>query len=214
MFVPLTQGGIMVRKSLIREVTIAMGKYHKRRRSSDRPTLKIVQPPIRVRDLPGVEALEAKLLLYAPRRGPLPDRLLDEVNAVSQQLFGITQQETEFRWPDDYPRNDETYDPWAPEIIETERRYKEHELRFKTTDLTDEEALILLRGLGLDFSDERGHPLRCTMLLSRPAEAATRGIAGKLPDAVAAKEGRWEKELTEAREAFMASKRRHRSAGG
>ena len=102
-------------------------------------------------------------------------------------------------------------DPWY--VSDIERRHREYEQRFQTTDLNDEDSVAVLRGLGLDFRDEHGRPLRCMMLLARQAEAAAKGIAGKLPDPVAARDERWETGLAEAAEAFMASKRRRRGAG-
>ena len=188
-----------------------MGKHHKRKkRPRDRSMRKISHPPIPVRNLPGVAALERALLWGLTRRGPTSAEVDHEVNIVSEQLFGITRQDTEYSWPDGDPPVRAIEDPWR--ISDVERRHLEYEQRFKTTDLSDEEAVVVLRGLGLDFTDEQGRPLRCTTFLSRQAEAAAKGIAGKLPDPVAANVHLWETGLTEARDAFMANKRR-RGAG-
>jgi hypothetical protein len=67
---------------------------------------------------------------------------------------------------------------------------------------------VLLGLMGLDFSDERGQPLRCTKHLARAAEAAAMGIAGRLPDGKAAELEKFEDGLTRDREAFLAKKRR------
>lgn len=153
-----------------------MGKHHKRRRLRNRPKLKIVGSPIPVRDLPGVEALERKLLWGLTRRGPTSAEVDHEVNIVSQQLFGITRQDTEYSWPDGDPPVRAIEDPWH--VSDVERRYLEYEQRFQTTGLNDEDSVVVLRGLGFDFTNEHGRPLLCTTLLSRQAEAAARGDRG------------------------------------
>jgi hypothetical protein len=72
---------------------------------------------------------------------------------------------------------------------------------------TDDQMMAVLAMMGLDFSDERGQPLRCTKHLVRVAEAAARGTAGKLPDREAAELEKFEDALTRDREAFLARKR-------
>jgi hypothetical protein len=54
-------------------------------------------------------------------------------------------------------------------------------------------------------SDDRGQPLRCTKLMSRPAEAAAKGVKGKLPDGVM----QWQDELMRERDAFLAKNRKY-----
>jgi hypothetical protein len=146
--------------------------------------------PIRVLDLPGIRQLEDRLLLEMWHD-------LD-VDRVCHDLFGITPSGL-FEMPDDFSELS---------ICERNRigeAYEEYEKSFETGGgLTDDEEVKLLRSWGLDFTDDRGQPLRCTKLLSRVAEAAAKGIKGKMPDHTA----QWESALTRDREAFFAKKRK------
>jgi hypothetical protein len=130
-----------------------------------------------VLDLPGVRELEDCLLLY----GNHPGRLEDEVDRVSRQLFGIAYQDTQFDMPDAYWDLPE----FSPERIKLDVAFDDYKEQFETgEELADDEAMEALKRLGLDFSDERGQPLRCTKRMSRPAEMAAKGIKGKLPPGV------------------------------
>lgn len=189
-----------------------MAKHRRKRRH--RAKFKVVRPvvPLRMRDFPAVIDLECKLLVYSPTRSPTSPQVERYVANASRELFGIIRRDTEFDCPDELPEEDEFGDPWCHEISDTERQRREFEQQFKTTGLSDVEAVAVLLHYGLDFRNEVGHPLRCTIPLSRQAEAAAKGIAGKLPDPVAAKEALWAENMEQAAEAFMASKRRPRTA--
>ena len=125
-----------------------------------------------MRDLPAVSELERVLLLYSD---DLP-RVEQQVSDVSLKLFGITNADTIFYDDDaEAPEGSAARDRF-------EERWDQHEERFDSPAMTDDEAMDLLQALGLDFSDDRGQPLRCTKYLMRLAEAAAKGIAGKMPD--------------------------------
>jgi hypothetical protein len=189
-----------------------MAKCRRKRRQRAKPKLVHPTVPIRMRDLPVVMDLERKLLLYSPTRGPTSQQVERFVSDASRELFGITRRDTEFDCPDELVEEDEFEAPWCYEISETERQRREFEQRFKTSGVSDVEAVAILLQYGLDFRDEVGHPLRCTMRLCRQAEAAAKGIAGKLPDVAAAEEKRLADKLEQEAEAFMASRRRLRAA--
>jgi hypothetical protein len=170
------------------------------RKSVSKPAVQ-KDSPFRVIDLPGVRDLERRLLLY----GDDPHRVEDEVAHVARQLFGIDHQDTDFKVPEEY---------WGYSENSIERGrinalYRIHEEQFETGEhLTDDEAMVILGRLGLDFSDDRGQPLRCTKLMSRPAEAAARGISGKMPDRDVAGLTQWEDALKRDSEAFLTKKRK------
>jgi hypothetical protein len=65
-----------------------------------------------------------------------------------------------------------------------------------------------LQKMGLDFSDDRGQPLRCTQRMCRVAEAAVKGIKGKLPDMGSIGLVQWEEKLKQESENFLAKKRK------
>jgi hypothetical protein len=154
-----------------------------------------------VLDLPGVRELEDCLLLY----GNHPGRLEDEVDRVSRQLFGIAYQDTQFDMPDAYWDLPE----FSPERIKLDVAFDDYEEQFETgEELADDEAMEALKRLGLDFSDARGQPLRCTKRMSRPAEMAAKGVKGKLPDRESAKLAQWEDTLAKDRDAFLTKKRK------
>lgn len=159
------------------------------------------EPPLRMRELPQVEEAESRLLLY----GDDPHRVEDIIEKLSRELFGITRQETGFEIPPEYWNLQEH----SPEWQRISELYDQYEVQFATGDhLTDDEAMEELSRLGLDFSDERGQPLRCTKLLARVAEAAARGIKGTLPDPKKAKLDQAEATLARDRDDFLAKKRR------
>jgi hypothetical protein len=91
--------------------------------------------------------------------------------------------------------------------MEIEDRYCDHEDQFETAEATDEEAVAALLVLGFDFRDGRGQPLRCTMLYCRQAEAAAKGIKGKMPDRAATGLESWEKKLERDAREHMNKKR-------
>jgi hypothetical protein len=102
-----------------------------------------------------------------------------------------------------------TLPDYNPEKWRLHKLWEEYEYQFETgDDLTDDETLEVLARFGLDFSDDRGQPLRCTKLLSRAAEFAAKGIKGKLPDRGEVQLAKFEESLTQQRDAYLANKRK------
>ncbi|MBY4615711.1 hypothetical protein [Rhizobium redzepovicii] len=133
---------------------------------------------LRIRELEGVAELEGKLLLNPPRNGKASPQLAEHIDRLSTKLFGITEEDTHFKYPDNF----ESLIEGMPEWWRAQSRANEFEDRFSTGQMTDDEAVLALLVLGVDFRDERGDPLRCTKFLSRQVEGAVFNVMGHLPD--------------------------------
>jgi hypothetical protein len=169
---------------------------------TSKPAVPAVKKPIRVIDLPGVLKLEDQLLLY----GQEPSRAEDAAAEVSRKLFGIADADVQFEMPDEY----ETLPSHCVrERYAMEADLREYDEQFETGEhLMDVEMLEVLDEVGFNFRDDRGQPLRCTKFLGRPAEAAAKGIKGKMPDLQLAGLTKWEAEIARSAEDFLARKRR------
>jgi hypothetical protein len=98
---------------------------------------------------------------------------------------------------------------FAIERIQLDQAFAEYDRQFETgDDLTDDEAMEALLHLGLDFSDDRGQPLRCTKRMSRPAEMAAKGIKGKMPERRDADLAKWSDAMQQDAAKFLAKKRK------
>ncbi|MGB8276842.1 MAG: hypothetical protein WCF20_02745 [Methylovirgula sp.] len=153
-----------------------------------------VHSPIRMLNVPGFQALEDKLLIYSSLHGEVPPEVEKVACELSIKTFGVTHEDIEFEIPDEYW----DYDVSSPECARIEKDYEEYESRFETTDISDEEVAEVLKRLGLDFYDDRGFPLRCTRWFSRQAEAAAKGIKGRMPDQDSADLERWARSMADA----------------
>ena len=138
----------------------------------------MTQQNLIIRDLPGVADLEVDLLL---RRNEYDGVEQDLAERVALKLFGVWSIE------DNCELADDMLTAWV---------------------MADDETMEAMLTLGIDFSDTRGHPLRCTLLLAGPAEIAVRGIAGHPPDQSKAVLDRMTSNLERERDAFIARKRR------
>ncbi len=136
-----------------------------------------VLAPIRVLNLPGFREIEDKFILYQSRSGHLPPEVESACEELSLKTFGTTRSATQFEWPDDYWDSDE----YSPERDRIQRWFSEFERRFETEDLADDDRAAVLKRLGLDFTDDRGDPLRCIRVFSRQAEAPLRASGERCP---------------------------------
>jgi phenylpropionate dioxygenase-like ring-hydroxylating dioxygenase large terminal subunit len=148
-------------------------------------------------DLPGIRKLEDSLLFNGFPRCVLSPETEQLALDLSIELFGITQSQTEFN-VDDY---------WDCDDEEFEQKRLKHLRWFATTDLPDEDKVQALLHLGLDFRDDRGGPFRCTRLLSGQAEAAAKGVMGKLPDQASANLNRWANNLQKDAEDYLTKRK-------
>ena len=156
-------------------------------------------PPLRILELPTIRELEGRLLLN--QREP---HVVEELAVRgAQTLFGITDNDTLF----DVPKHYDDLPEGSPEVERINEEWNKWDAQFETEGLTDDQQMDVLKRLGLDFSDNRGLPLRCTRYMAWVAEAAAKGIAGNLPDKDAAALSRFEDTITLARDNFLAKKR-------
>ncbi|RUW57412.1 hypothetical protein [Mesorhizobium sp. M7A.F.Ca.US.008.03.1.1] len=135
---------------------------------------------MRILDLPGFEAIERKLLLYTSARSELSPAMELEVDDLSEKTFGIIRNDTLFSFPSHY---DDLHEA-SSERWRIDDEVCNHKEKYETGEATDDEAVIILAGLGLDFDDNRGLPLRCTKLFCRQAEAAAKGLIRQPHDCV------------------------------
>jgi hypothetical protein len=147
--------------------------------------------------------MEDKLLLYGSARGARSPELDEAIDTLSKSTFGVTLEETVFRFPQGY---DDLPDH-SPKRWRIDDMFDEFENQFETSEATDDEAVEALLRHGLDFRDARGFPMLCTMRFCRQAEAAAKGIMGKIPDRTAADVESWAKQMELAAKMHLDKKR-------
>jgi len=109
----------------------------------------------RLADLPGVDDLELKALMKPRFADPDMAEGRDEIDALSQAVFGLTLDEAEaVDLPDDWDGVHHWPAADQAEAFEAE---------------------------GWDVTDKRRKPLRLLPILSLPLWLAVRGVAGQLP---------------------------------
>ncbi len=169
------------------------------------PTKAGNQPPLRIIDLPGFDRMERMMRLDPPRRGVFSPEVEGYADYLSKETFEITKSDTEFVYSDEFS----TYPKGSWEWHSVESDKDEHDEQYETADATDDEAVEILLRYGLDFRDkDRGHPLLCTKLFCRQAEAAARGIMGKMPDRQEAGLQSWTEKLELEAKQFKSSRKR------
>lgn len=159
---------------------------------------------LRIRELEGILELEGKFLLNPPRNGKASPQLAEYIDQLSTKLFGITEEDTYFKYPDNF----ENLIEGMPEWWRVQSRANEFEDRFSTGQMTDDEAVLALLVMGVDFRDERGDPLRCTKFLCRQVEGAVFKVIGHLPDAEELGLKTWESKLRKEAQLHQARKGR------
>ena len=132
---------------------------------------------IRLSRLPGVPAIEAALLLNRSARvksDPDLDRRADEVGV---RIFGISEHQTEFQYPDWYYHDDEVErDEEKLEILyNAEREWRAH---FDVLWTANSDPITVWNGLGWDVRADDGHPLHCLPYFQRRMLCSCRSIAG------------------------------------
>lgn len=162
------------------------------------------EAPIKVLTLHGVQAIEDKLLFETPRKGCLSAEVEKAVDDLARRLFGYCSSDVCFHWPNGYERFPED----SSEIALLHQKSDEFEDALETVLVDLDDKILILRELGLDFTDANGRPLRCTEYLSRTAEAAARGLMGRMPERASFDAEKLERDLTEAARKFRAQKPR------
>lgn len=162
-------------------------------------------PPIRVLNLPGFRHVEDQVhLLQHDRTRKVPPEVEAECEALSIRTFGISEADTKFDIPDDYW----TFEEDSPERWRINKWWNEWERKFETPHLPEDDQVLVLKRLGLDFTDERGCPLHCLRFFVRQAEAAGKKMMGKIPDRIAADVNTWETKMEAEARKFKASRKR------
>ena len=159
--------------------------------------------PITIRSIPVISELEQKLF-FTNLPSQLEVELENQVNAASKYVFGITEDQTKFLYPDNYSDLAKGSEKWSKVEID----FIEYEEDYLTSYYGDEDTIEILKLLGIDFSDENGNPLRCTRYLKRQAEVAAKGLKGHLPDITKMKDEDWQKKLEEDAKTFSAIKKK------
>ncbi|HWJ71884.1 MAG TPA: hypothetical protein VNX29_01845 [Kaistia sp.] len=136
------------------------------------------KPMLRMRDHPKVQELQRKLLLFYNPAHPLSPELETLIESVSRALFKIDRVATVIDEPErvDLPTREQMDAYWRARDL-----FESHEAQFDEL-YGGSDTLVILRRLGLDFSDASGNPLNCLRFLDRQAFAAAKGICGELPD--------------------------------
>ncbi len=154
-------------------------------------------------DIPGVQELEDKLRLYAPKDAPLPPKIEKMVQNLSMEIFKIRSSEISPEFPDDY----ELPERGSPEWDRYDDHCEEFYEQFETEFIPEDEVVEFLLGFGLDFRDDLGNPLICTELFALQANAAINNFKGELPDAKSISVQRWGKSLEEDARLHLIKKR-------
>ena len=168
----------------------------------------VVRPKVAIKiiELPGFRDLEDKMLIYSSARDPFPHLVVDHAKELSLATFGTKPSDMQLQPPPEY---------WDWPDYSVERRQfdeasEEHDEQFETLYLSDDEAVDYLLTLGVDFRDENDKPLKCMSLFAVQAEAAAKGLAGKLPDLGEVSEKRWQAKIEAEAKAFIAKKNKSR----
>ena len=144
---------------------------------------KVSPPPtVRLCQFRSVQVLEDHILVQSWRIDAMPPGAEEFIDYVTKEVFNNTYADTLFN-----PTGlDEDLDAFAED---------EHEAQFETDELSDDQIVEYFLARGLDFRDGRGHPIRSTIFIARQAEAAMKGIAGRLPLVEELQRQRWEERL-------------------
>lgn len=157
---------------------------------------------LRVIDLPGFRDMEARLLLgYMPGH-PVSPELDDALKALSRSTFGIIEDDVSF--PDLDSIFDSLDEVGQEQFVELENRLA---ASFDRIGNSDDDALDELKSLGVDFSDDRGWPIRCTPFFKWQAFAAATRLAGELPNIEEMGLKKIEVDLEREVKAFVAKRR-------
>lgn len=153
--------------------------------------------PIRLTALRSIQLLDERILVQSWRRDALPAGADDYIDLTTKDIFDNTYDSTLYR----ATGKDADMEYFAKE---------QHDSQFQTDDMSDDQIVAYFLPLGLDFRDDRGHPLRCTIFIARQAEAAVKGISGRLPETTQAEQRSWEENLPRDASKFMRDKAQRR----
>lgn len=154
--------------------------------------------PIPLSAFRSIQLLDERILVQSWRVEALPPGADDYIDYVTTDLFGNTYRSTLYQGVE----GDPDLDYFAED---------QHESQFETDEMSDDQIVAYFLPLGLDFRDERGHPLRCTIFIAGQAEAALKGIAGQLPNPQEAAQSNWEEDLRRDAARFIRERSQRKS---
>jgi len=154
----------------------------------------------RLIDLPGVRALENKLVMERVSRNQHLDGFRNACEDVSFDLFGITRGDVFEEFGKAYLRDHPEKDVVELDLDDLQEAYK---ATYKTESLGwEEDKVEFLKSLGWDLTNDRGTALSITDYFCRQVEAVATGRAGALPDLETASAESWGEGLEHAARAF------------
>ena len=167
-------------------------------------TSPVILKTIVIRELQGFREIEDDLLFDRLSNPETADKTKFEISNLSKKHFGIDESETDLPIPESYWLLEED----SPERTSFDLQWDHWEENFETSEIGDEKDIELLLKLNIDFRDEHGYPMRLTKYFTRQAEAAAKGIKGKLPDLTVIDADVWERNMEKAAENFSAMKKK------
>ncbi|QCL72260.1 MULTISPECIES: hypothetical protein [Agrobacterium] len=169
-----------------------------------RKTVAAIPTPIRMIMVKDFQAAEDKFRTYASKHGELPTEVTEFIDKVSRDTFGITADDTTFRFPDEYySLREEDEKHW-----QITKQSVEHDAWYRTSSLDIDQTVQFLLSLKLDFRHPDGRPMSVTKLFSRQGEAAMRGKMGKIPDHTVVSVESWSNKLGADVEKWRSMKRK------
>jgi hypothetical protein len=152
--------------------------------------------------MPGVRALEDRLLSELKAWGEPSPLFFEELEALTQNLFAASISDTRFVWPENRENlsEEETYDIEDDEIAFDES--------FKTKEMAwAEDIADYLKTLGWDLSDDRDNPLQLTKYVGSVIEGVAKGMFGKSPDSEVVDLQNWSEKLEREAGIFKSKQR-------
>ncbi|WP_157803319.1 hypothetical protein [Brucella pituitosa] len=160
---------------------------------------------IRVIDLHGFVEAENRFLLHRSAHGELPADLASYFDELSINTFGITEDDTKYRYPDEYygyPASD-------PRRAEYEDCHDWNESCYDTSRMNADDAADYMLERGFDFRHDDGRTMLITKHFCRQAEHAGNGWPrSKIPEAAAPNLDKLEQNLTKQIREFRTKKLR------
>lgn len=161
--------------------------------------------PIKVIDLPGFLDAENRFLLYRPALGEIPADLANFFDDLSKNTFGITENDTRYRYPDEY------YAYAASDVrrSECEDAHDWNESCYQTSSLIADDVADHLLERGFDFRHDDGRTMLITKHFCRQAEHAANGWPkSRIPEAALPNLTKLEQNLARQSREFRDRKRR------
>ncbi len=170
-----------------------------------RKAVAAISSPIRMILVRGFQAAEDKFITYASKHGELPTEIIEFIDKLSRDTFGVTAHDTAFQFPDEYySLNEGDEKRWR-----ITKQQIEHDRWYITSSLDIDQTVLNLLGLKLDFRHPDGRPMSVTKLFSRQGEAAMRGKMGKIPDYTMLEMDSWTNKLEADLENWRSKRRKY-----